>query len=432
MAEQALARRVLVAGKREATVLEQDGLRLVIDDEGGMVSELSAFTDKGGRLNAHWNPWFRGLGGKPFDTAEHGAFWKARLLYQLAGNFPCLPSFGGDHLVDGIDMPAHGWTANNRWCFLEKKVDKESGAAWALSAMGSPERPMPLGFKKIDMVIPGHPVHYTAIVVGNTGDRDIDISAGWHNTVGAPFLAPGCRYNGAGETWMTAPAGGEFDATSRLAMGEQFSSLTSVPLRNGTTADISVIPGPIGYTDFVTGAIPARARIGWSAVVNPFLKMLYLCFFTGPAAAAADDIILYFNELWMQYGGRPFTPWAAYDGGTDLTYCLGTENVVSAYAYGLDYSRKAGTLLGNPTTVTIPAGGIKTLRYATLFTPYTDTALDNGVSSLNPTGGGIVAAARNGGQAFTADWEFKLLKKIEKGSYHADLGGGERTGKTRV
>jgi hypothetical protein len=412
MEKKALVKRVQEAGKRDATVLEQEKLRIVIDDEGGMVPELSAVTDTDGRINAHWNPWFRGNAGKPFNEAEHGGFWKARLLYQLAGNFPCLPSFGGDHVVDGVNMPAHGWTANDRWRFLEKGVDEESGAAWALSVMESPEKAMPLSFKKLDMVIPEHSVHYTNIAVKNNGDKDIDIAAAWHNTVGAPFLASGCRYSAAGEAWMTAPEGGEFDTTGRLALGEEFSSLTGVPLRNGGRADISVIPGPIGYTDFVTGAIPQSAEIGWSAVVNPFLKMLYLCFFTGSKAAAPDDIVIYFNELWMQYGGRPYTPWAAYEGGTDLTYCLGTENAVSAYANGLDFSRKAGTLLGNPTTAVIPSGGTKNLRYGTLFAPYTDTALDSGLNAVNSGPNGIIAGARNGHQVFTADREFTLLKKL--------------------
>ncbi|MDR1127722.1 MAG: hypothetical protein LBL20_00280 [Treponema sp.] len=413
MEKKALAKRVLDAGKRDATVLEQEGLRVVIDDEGGAVPELSAVTGQGGRLNAHWNPWFRGNAGKPFDKEEYGAFWKARLLYQLAGNFPCLPSFGGDHTVDGIDMPAHGWTANDKWRFTEMGTDGESGAAWALSVMESPAKAMPLSFRKFDMVIPEHPVHYTNIAVKNSGDKDIDIAAAWHNTVGAPFLMPGCRYNGAGEAWITAPEGGEFDTTSRLAMGKEFSSLDGAPLSSGAAADVSVIPGPIGYTDFVTGAIPQNAETAWSAVVNPFLRMLYLCFFTGPKAAAPDDIILYFNEVWMQYGGRPYTPWAAYEGGTDLTYCLGTENAVSAYAYGLDYSRKAKTLLGNPTTVTIPAGSAKNLRYGTLFAPYTGTVLDKGVKGVNNGGSGeIIVGAGQGYQVFTADAEFTLLKKL--------------------
>ncbi|MDR0452006.1 MAG: hypothetical protein LBH15_03090, partial [Treponema sp.] len=127
MEKKASAKRVLDAGKRDATVLEQETLRVVIDDEGGMVPELSAVTGQGGRLNAHWNPWFRGNAGKPFNNEEHGGFWKGRLLYQIAGNFPCLPSFGGDHRVDGIDMPAHGWTANGNWRFEGTGTDGESG-----------------------------------------------------------------------------------------------------------------------------------------------------------------------------------------------------------------------------------------------------------------------------------------------------------------
>jgi hypothetical protein len=421
MAKKALAARVQGAGKRNATVLEQEQVRVVIDDDGGMIPELSgaigADVPGNGRINAHWNPWFRGNGGKPFNKAEHGDFWKAPLLYQLAGNFPCLPNFGGDHVVDGVNMPAHGWTANDTWRFQDKGVDGETGAAWAVSVMESPEKAMPLSFKKIDMVIPDHPVHYTNISVKNSGNKAIDIAAGWHNTVGAPFLMPGCRYNGAAEAWMTAPEGGEFDLTSRLAMGEQFSSLTKAPLRDKSTADISVVPGPTGYTDFVTGAIPQSALVGWSSVVNPALKLAYLCFFTGPKAAETDDIILYFNEVWMQYGGRPFTPWAAYEGGTDLTYCLGSENAVSAYANGLDYSRKAGTLLGNPTTVTIPANSTKNLRYGTLFAPYGKSILDGGIRAVDAGGGSIVLTGQAGKSwTFTADAEFVVLKKLAERS----------------
>jgi hypothetical protein len=143
--------------------------------------------------------------------------------------------------------------------------------------------------------------------------------------------------------------------------------------------------------------------------------MLYLSFFTGPKAAAPDDIILYFNEVWMQYGGRPFTPWAAYEGGTDLTYCLGAENAVSAYACGLDFSRRTKTLMGNPTTVTIPAGSTKNLRYGTLFAPYQTNVLDNGVYCVNRDGQNALIVSRNetgGYHVFTADAEFTLLKRL--------------------
>jgi hypothetical protein len=403
--------RVTELGNREATVLEQDLIRVVISDAGGMIPELSSPREQG-RINAHWLPWFRGTSGN-YKDSEHGAFWKAKLLYQITGNFCCAPNFGPGHIIDEVNMPPHGWTANETWRYVNSGTDCDSGAAWVLSTMEAPPRTMPLSFKKIDMVIPGQPIHYASMAIKNHSNKDIEICAGWHNTVGAPFLQAGCRISGAAHTWVTPPLGGEFDDTTRLVMGAEFSALEKTPLAKGGVVDISVVPGPIGYTDFASGAIPRDARMGWSALVNPTLKMAYICFFTGPKDAAADDIILYFNELWMQYGGRPFTPWALYDGGADLTYCLGTENAVSAYAYGLEYSRQAHRILGSPTTVTIPAGEEKTLRYGTLFAPYSGEVLDNGVKTIETEAAALIAAGKNGqSHRFNADPEFTLLRKV--------------------
>jgi len=408
-----LVKRVVELGGREATVLEHSCLRVMIDDIGSMVPELS-FAVGRQRLNAHWLPWFRSNSGKPYRENEDGAFWKANLLYNLAGNFPCIPNFGGGHVVDGVDMPAHGWTANLAWHFCSGGTDEETGTGWALSTMESPSAAMPLSFKKIDALIPGQNVHYTSISVKNRGSADLEICAGWHNTVGAPFLAEGCRISGASSAWATAPKGSEFDNTTRLAIAAEFSSLAEAPLNAGGKTDLSRVPGPIGYTDFAAGRIDSSVSLGWSSVVNPALKAAYLCFFPGPASAAEDDIIFRFNDLWMQYGGRPFTPWASYEGGTDLTYCLGTENSISAYAMGLEYARQIRTLLGAPTTVIIPAGKQKVIRYGTLFAPYEGSALDNGISSVEADSGIVADCGSAGHLRFAADPSFVVLKELEK------------------
>jgi hypothetical protein len=155
--------------------------------------------------------------------------------------------------------------------------------------------------------------------------------------------------------------------------------------------------------------------------VNPALKLAYVCFFTGPASAEEDDIILHFNDLWMQYGGRPFTPWAPYEGGTDLTYCLGTENAVSAYAYGLEYSRQAKQVLNAPATVRIPAHGARTLRYGVLFAPYEGTALDQGIRTIETDGKTdsgadgprLVCSGSKESRFFNADPAFTVLKQLD-------------------
>jgi hypothetical protein len=218
------------------------------------------------------------------------------------------------------------------------------------------------------------------------------------------------------------PLGGEFDNTARLVPGAEFSSLSEAPLSAGGKADLSHVPGPIGYTDFATGSIDSSLPLGWSSVVNPSLKAAYCCFFPGPASAPSsgpalagdDQIILRFNNLWMQYGGRPFTPWAAYEGGTDLTYCLGTENSIAAYANGLEYSRQIGKVLGVPSTLFIPGGSRKYIRYGCLFAPYDSQVLDQGILSIEAETKALVANGSAGYQRFDADPLFTVLKALEK------------------
>jgi hypothetical protein len=411
--------RIIEAGERKATVLEQDTLRVLIDDEGGMVPELSSTgvrvtgDDGHGRINAHWLPWFRSNSGEKYIDARHGAFWKGSLSYHTAGTFPCIPNFGSGCIVDGVTIPDHGWSANQTWQFISRGIDEASGAAWALSIMESPDKAMPLSLQKIDAVIPGQPVHYTSITVKNSGGRDIRICAGFHNTLGAPFLQAGCLYSAAAAVWATPPRGSGFDTSARLTQEAEFGSLVQAPLAKGGVTDISRIPGPIGYTDFATGAIPAENCLGWSALVNPLLKMTYICFFTGPGAQGEDDIILRYNDLWMQYGGRPFTPWAPYDGGTDLTYCLGTENTLAAYANGLEYSLKTSEVLGAPTTAVIPAGGQRVLRYGSLFTAYSGPVLDKGITSISAEETRLIASSQSGESwSVKADPSFTVLKGI--------------------
>jgi hypothetical protein len=410
--DKASVQRVVEAGGRNATTLETGLIRVVIDDEGAMVPEFSVLQDKRA-LNAHWIPQFRANSGEPWNGKRHSAYWKNRSLYNLAGSFPCLPNVGGAHFIEGETMPAQGWTASECWRHVEQGVDEESGAAWAVSKLSKTGCGLDLTFTKIDAVIPDSPVHYTSIRVKNNDDKPAVINAAWHNTVGAPFLQAGCRISACATRWVTPPPGGEWDETGRLALGAEFASLYKAPLALGGRCDISTVPGLIGYTDFAAGAVPDRAPLGWFSVVNTAQKLVYLTFFTGPAEAAEDDIVISFNNLWMQYGGRPFTPWSLYDGGTDQNFCLGLVNSVSALANGLEYARRVPELLENPTIITIPAHKTKTLRYGTLFAPYENNILDDGITAVEAEGNALVCI-KSGSWSFPADPSFSLLKRLER------------------
>jgi len=386
-------------------------VRATVDLASCVIPELGVELD-GRLLNAHWVPAFRDPSGTPWSSELHAEFWKSRLLYSIAGDFVCSPNFGPDCAVDGTELPAHGWTANAEWRHLGHGADRAKGIAYADFALDSPSPGMPLRWVRRDFVAAGQSALFTSLSVSNRGRVPLSINLAHHNTVGAPFLEPGCKISLSARHYMTAPSGTEFDETGRLAQGAEFDSLERAPLRGGGSADISLVPGMIGATDFVTGALPREARLGWSCVLNPRRALAYLCLFPGSAGLPEDEVALSFNDLWMQYGGRPFTPWAEREGGPDRTFCLGTENAVGAFANGLAYSRSHPELLGRPTLVRIPAGGERRLHYATALLTVGPDIVREGVERVETEGGALRLAGRKAAQSLPVSADFELSRRL--------------------
>jgi len=388
---------------RPAIELGNGLIKVVIANPGGMVSELS-----NGGINAHWVPQFRGNFNEPYDQELHSGYWKCKLLYNVAGNFPCIPNFGGDCEAYGVKLPPHGAAANNKW--VVDKTGKTDNAAYLISSMLDSNLPQ-LSYRKYDILLEGHPVHYSVLKIKNNGKENISINVGWHNTVGAPFLQAGCLIDLCAKEYTTPPA--EFEKTQLVAINKEFESLEQVPTIDGSIANMRIVPLPNGHTDFIIGAVPKNAQLGWGSVLNPN-GLLYLSFFKGPAAVKQNEIALQFNDLWLQYGGRHYTPWANQEGGTDLTFCLGQENVVGGFG-GLEWSLKNPEVLGNQTTVELKAGEEKTLYYGTIF----DKAiiLEKGVSRVEKNENGIIVYDKRvikSSIPITADSEFKIIEGLVK------------------
>ncbi len=401
-------KRVRYAAGRDAVFFDGKQLRVVVDDLGGMIPELS-FPYRGGWFNTHWNPHFRSNSGIVYDPEKHEDFWPVRLLYNLAGSFPCFPSFGGGCTAYDAEMDPHGLTANGTWTVDTWGVlDQRIGYSRSTLTPDASNPSIPLSYTKYDIVLNDHPVHYVFMKIRNNGDREYRINAAWHNTLGPPFLSPGCRIDLPGRMFATPPSPSEFDDTTRLQTGVEFEGLENAPLVDGGTADLHRVPGMIGYTDFVTGPVPESEDIGWSSVVNPAVGALYLAYFRGPASVSDDEIGIRFNDLWMQYGGRRYTPWASFEGGSDLTYCLGTENATGAFANGLKYSLDHEELLGTPTTVSIAPGEEKVHRYGTLAVPFTDGELDDGVGNVEEEGERLRIHGNEGSGVITVEADADL------------------------
>lgn len=408
----ALVQRVRDMGFRDASAFEHESLRLLIDDDGGFCPELCNTAD-GRQLNAHWVPYFRAHSPEPFSDAKNGAYWKNAHLYNLAGSFLSFPNFGAGHITaDGVH-PANGWTANEKWTFLKNGKDLESGAVWSVATLESPDPKMPLSFRRVDALVPGESVHYSALRITNNGNTALELIGGAQNLIGAPFFSPLCHISASAKEWVVPPAGSEYDITSRLAPGKEFISLSRAPLASGGEADISLAGGSIGKTDYVMGAIPKSAALGWSAVVNPALKMAYLHFFPGPLGTdESGDLPVYFNHLLMQYGGRRWTPWAPYEGGTDFSYCLGIGGMTAAWTAGLEYSRTLKKVLGSPVTFTIPAKSEKIFCQGALFSHYEDNILDSGIVGVESEEGKLVCKSAAAAWRFNADATFKVVRSL--------------------
>jgi hypothetical protein len=399
---------------RRSTLLSNGRIRAAVDAVGGMMPEFSLGKGRGG-TNAHWLPEFRDNSGRPYSEAEHARYWKAKILYLIAGDFPCCPNFGGGGVVDGADLPNHGWTANEEWKVEEVGVKPEAGAAFARFSLRSPAPTMPLSWRKCDFVLEGQNAYYSVMRIKNEGKAPVAVNLARHNTLGAPFLQAGCRISLCADAFITPPSGGEFDETGRLALGAEFDDLGATPLRAGGTTDSGLVPGMVGASDFIGGAVPARLSLGWSCVVNPVLGLAYICFFPGEAATPQGEIALTFNDLWLQYGGRPFTPWALDEGGADRTFCLGTENAVAAFANGLAYARSNPELLGRPTTLTVPAGGERKLCYGTALVELDADLLREGVLAVEADRGAVVLKGAKSSQRVALEGDFDRVRRFESG-----------------
>ena len=402
--------RITEHGNRAATLLTNDSVRLIIDDWGGMVPEFS-IKREAGFLNTHWVPIFRGNSGETFCKERHENYWGDALTYNIAGCFPCAPSFGPTHYDGNVFYPTHGWAAGETWQI--EKMEADSDRAYVISRMEAPkESNLKLSMSKIDMILEGQNIYYSALTLKNGEDEPFEATIGYHNTLGSHFLQPGCKISTCSDMYATPPLGGEFDFTGRIATDCQFDSLENAPMRDGTIKDISIVPPMIGYSDIVSGRIPEGLDIAWSCVSNPQLQLAYVCFFNGSESVGEDEIGLRFNDLWLQYGGRDFTPWAPYDGAPDSTYCIATENAIGAFATGLKNAKKTKEVMGTPTTFIIPPFSSRTLLYGTALVPYCNGSLDNGLEKVERTDNSLVLHGKNGRCEICADSSFKILKSL--------------------
>lgn len=403
-------RRIKVWESRNATIMTNDIIRVVIEDQGGMTLELSAATAQGGMVNAHLLPYYRGTGTSVYSD-ENGPFWQnSPYLYQRAGSHFSFPHFGPEFMDENNQSEEHGgYTASSYWMVERYGTDPEYGGVWLLSTIRDKKRGW--AAKKIDMLLPSHPVHYSAIFITNHAIQPLVANAVWNNEVGPPFLEPGCVLNASAESWITAPQTMLSSVQGRLAENTQFNDLKKAPLKSGGTVDISEVPCPTGKTDFITGRIKEKVELGYSSIINPRMQMIYFTFFQGPQNREEHSIPMNFNSYALDFGGRTESPWALYNGGMSQQYSVNCASGIHNIFHGL---QDTSQLLETDTTFTIEPGQTRHLYYGTAFAPYENARIGGNFFSAEQQELGIILKRTKSTAIIEADSTFAALKGLSK------------------
>ncbi|EGR3030511.1 hypothetical protein ACVXSW_003477 [Vibrio parahaemolyticus] len=333
--------------------LKNDEVTLFVQKFGGMTPEFSIQLNDGlssRRVNTHWLPHFKSpFSGKlDHQSQEQVDYWSVELLRQAAGTFCCAPAFGGGNQ----EIPTHGDTANQDWQLTSAICIDDGTSEYSLAQWQLKGGYKGLEYCKTDYLRSDDNSHYMVLEVTNRCAESIPINLAWHTTLGAPFLERGCRILDNCSEYQVAPLGTEFDETTQLIPGSQFSRLNQAPSSRNHRIDCSTMMGYSGHADFIT-ATTTSARHMWAACYNPFIQLVYISVI--PFNQLANQVSPSFMNYWIHAGGRGAQPWADYTGGCDRNYALGMECSIGGSCKGYDWSLENPTVLGKPTMHHLPA-----------------------------------------------------------------------------
>ena len=296
-------RRLALWEGRYATYMSNDIFSAVIEDQGDIVLELTSRALSGARINALALPYFRGTGAGVMSD-ENGEWWQGRQsLYQAGGAYFTFPAKADDSIT----------TTNTYWMVRRYGTEERHGGVWRASEMKSREEGNRYRIRRVDMLLPGHPVLYTALCVENTGDIPIEGSASWHSMLSYPAIETSSMITSNARYYTAYAMASRESGIGRFKPGVVFDELKHAPLARGGSADAGFIPPPTGTYDYFIGKANDRDRLSWIAVNNPRSQLIYLLL--TPRIAESEEEYIFPNvDLTENYLGRMDAPWALFDG----------------------------------------------------------------------------------------------------------------------
>lgn len=317
---------------------------------------------------------------EPFHTAPWCGKTEAKklipLLRELRGDFFCAP-FGDGPAWRGEAHPPHGESANSDW----KVTSSEPGRL--VATLQTRVRP-----GKITKIIEARTgetnLYQTHVLEGYQGGMCL----GHHAMLDFNRNGPGRISTSKLRLGQVLPASFENPAQggySTLKQGAWFRRLDSVPMADGTKADLSRYPAREGFEDLVMLHHKDADDFAWAAVVFQEKKFVWFSL-KNPAHLAS-------TVLWHSNGGRHYAPWNGRHRGV-----LGVEDVTAYFHLGLAASLADNPWKekGVPTSHDFARGQSTRIPYIMGVAPLPD-GFDI-VSTIQRTDTGIRLTAANGKQ----------------------------------
>ena len=290
---------------------------------GGVLRQFTVMDEGAAISPLHHAPWASDE--VPPDSPPHQAW--------LAGDFLAAPMGAS---ADGL----HGLTANGNW----QVTPSDRGTLRAVLE-GSVQCATVVKELSVE---DHHPfVYQRHLFIGGTGSLPVAN----HAMISVPN---GAKLSFSRKRWWESLAepletvGGR----SCLAYPRRAEDAAEFPAADGGTVNLHRYPWGDHHEDFVAGIEDPGSRLGWTAVVRPEEKDVFL--------SLRNASMLPMTMLWHSNGGRDYAPWNGRHRG-----CLGVEEGAALPVLGLS-SRETPdplTAAGQPALLTLDPIGTVEVRH---------------------------------------------------------------------
>ena len=386
-------RRMPLWASRNATIMSNEAVRAVIEDQGEITIELSCANIQGGRVNALSIPYFRGKGPGVLSDENMDWYKSKQRTYTAGGIYLSFPSSDEEHIL----------TTNSYWMLRRYGSESTYGGVWRLSEMKSREEKNRYHVSKIDLMLPSDPVLYTYLKITNTDEVPLDYNISIHSMISSPFLESGSLIATSSADFTAYPPNLREVAFNRLKSGTHFSDIKHCPGLRGQNIDMSYVPGPTGSYDYLMGELKRDTDLGWLTIINPRQQLLYCSFFPSVKSDLPDDVLKFpLIDIAFNYLGRMDSPWALYEGGTPQVFSLTT---------GFGKMNHHGAF-SSPMVDTILPGESRVAIYGNGFTSFDNPRIGGGFFQVEKAEHGLVFKRTKSYAYLSCDYKFKSILDV--------------------